>query len=59
MDGPRDYHIEWIKSDKEGEISGEPKKEWYKWTYLQNRIRLPDLENEFPEEWGRDDWEKG
>ena len=31
-DGPRDCHTEWRKSDKEGEI--------------QNRNRLPDLENE-------------
>ena len=24
----------------------ESKKKWYKWTYLQNRNRLRDLENE-------------
>ena len=41
-----------MKSDREGEISWHPlyaesKKNWYKWTYLQNRNRLTDLENEF------------
>ena len=25
----------------------ESKKKWYNWTYLQNRNRLTDLENEF------------
>ena len=46
MDRPRDYHNEWIKSDKEIQIiwyhsyveSKENKS--YKWTYLQKRIRV-------------------
>ena len=39
-------------SQTEKEISydiaymGNLKKKWYKWTYLQNRNRLTDLENE-------------
>ena len=55
-DGPRDYHFKWSKSDRE-------KQTWYclyvkkyKWTYLQNRNRLTDLENELmvtrEEGWG-------
>ena len=52
MDGPRDCHTEWSKSDREREIwydiaymQNLKKKKWYKWTYLQNRNRLTDLEN--------------
>ena len=45
-------HAEWNKSDREREISYDIpymqnlKKKWYKWTYLQNRNRLTDSENE-------------
>ena len=51
-DGPRDCHTEWSKSDTERQISYDisyilhPKKE-YKWTYLQNRSRITDVENKF------------
>ena len=27
-------------------LYGKSKKKWYKWTYLQNKNRLTDLENE-------------
>ena len=53
MDGPRDCNAEWSKSDIDDEIlydipdmSYEPKKKWYKWTYVQKRKRLTDLENQ-------------
>ena len=53
MNGSRDCHTEWSESDRE-EISYDipymwnlKKKKWYKWTYLQNKNRLTDLENEF------------
>ena len=48
MDGTRDYHTKWNKPDK-GKypnislICGI--KIWYKWTYVQNRNRLTDIEN--------------
>ena len=50
MDGPGDYHTEWSKSDREREISYDIAYmqnliKWYKWTYLQNRNRLTDLES--------------
>ena len=50
MDGPRDCHTEWSKSDREGQISYDIAymwnlKNWYKWTYLQNRNRVTDVEN--------------
>ena len=51
MDGPRDDHTKWSKSDRERQISHDIThmlnltKKWYKWTYLQNRIRLTDFEN--------------
>ena len=51
IDGPKDDHIKWNKSDRERQIlSGitymRNLKKWYKWTYLQNRNRLTDTENE-------------
>ena len=50
MDGPRDYHIKWGKSDREWQILCEMTylwnlKRWYKWSYLENRNRLTDLEH--------------
>ena len=47
---PRDYHTKWSKSDRERQISYGIAymwnlKKWYKWTYLQNRNRLTDIEN--------------
>ena len=33
----RPFAATWVNLDSE----------WYKWTYLQNRKRLADLENEF------------
>ena len=52
MDGPRDYHTKWSKSDRERQISYDITymwnlifKKWDKWTYLQNRNRLTDIEN--------------
>ena len=47
MDGPRDYHTRWSKSEKDKyfhHLYVEYKK-WYKWAYLQNRNRLTDTEN--------------
>ena len=45
MDKPREYHTEWSKSDREGEISWHPfyvesKKKRYKRADLQNRKKL-------------------
>ena len=44
MDGPRDCHTEWSKSDKEMSYDipyiRNLRKKWYTWTYLQNRKRL-------------------
>ena len=49
MDGPRDCHTEWSKSERERHISYVAYmwnlKKWYKWTYLQNRNRVTDVEN--------------
>ena len=61
MDGPRDYLTEWSKSDRERQISYDITymqnlKKWYKWSSLQNRNRLTDLENKLRvtqvERWG-------
>ena len=52
MGGPGDYHTKWSKSDRERQISYDLTymrnllKKWYKQTYLQNRNRHTDLENE-------------
>ena len=45
-------------------LNVESKNQWYKWTYLQNRNRLTDLQNEpvatRDEVWARGiDWEFG
>ena len=50
MDGPRDGHTKWSKSDRERQISYDIAYMWnlkkgYKWTYLQNRNRVTDVEN--------------
>ena len=51
MDGHKDCHTEWIKSDRERQISyditymWDLKNKWYKWTYSDNGNRLTDLEN--------------
>ena len=50
MNGPRDCHTEWSKSDREKQTSYDIAymwnlKKWYKWTYLQNRNRVTDIEN--------------
>ena len=49
MDGLRDYHTKGSKSDRERQISYITYmwnlKKRYKWTYLQNRNRLTDVEN--------------
>ena len=52
MDGPRDYHTKWSKSDTEKQISYDITnmwnlKKWYKWTYLQKRNRPTDIGNKF------------
>ena len=50
MNGHRDYHTKWIKSDRERQMLCDITykwnlKKWYKWTYLQNRNRLTGIEN--------------
>ena len=51
MYGPRDCHIEWSKSDIETKLSQDTAYMWnffkkgYKWTRLQNRNRVTDVEN--------------
>ena len=50
MDGPRDYHTRWSKTDRERRISYDiiymwNLKKWYNWTYIQNRNRPTDIEN--------------
>ena len=50
IDGPRDCHTEWSKSDTERQILYDITYMWnlkkgYKWTYLQNRSRVTDVEN--------------
>ena len=50
MDGPRDCDTEWSKTERERQISYDSTHMWnlkksYKWTYLQNRNRVTDVEN--------------
>ena len=69
IDGPGDCHTKWSKSARERQISYDITymqnlKKWYKWSYLQNRNRLTDIENALMvtrgEGWGGGiDWEFG
>ena len=50
VDGPRDWHIEWSKSEREKQILYISAylwnlEKWYRWTGLQGRNRDTDLEN--------------
>ena len=50
MDGPRDCHTEWSKSEREKQISYNiaymwNQEKWYRLTYLQSRNRVTDVEN--------------
>ena len=49
MDRPRDGHTEWSKSEREKQISYNIAyvrnlEKWYRWTYLQSRNRVTDVE---------------
>jgi len=44
VDGPRDYHTGWSKSEREEQISYTNTK-WYRSIYLQSRNRDTDIEN--------------
>ena len=62
MDTSRDSHAEWtqIEKDKYYDISYMWNlKKWYKWTYLQNRNRVTDVENKFMVNWGGKNKEEG
>ena len=50
MSGPRDFYTKWSQSERErqklhGIVYMWNLKKWYKWTYLQNRNTLTDIEN--------------
>ena len=52
MDGPRVYQTKWSKLERKRQIPRDitlhvESKIWYKWTYLQNRSKLTDIENKF------------
>ena len=56
MDGPREYHTKWSKSGRERQIPYDITymwnlKKWYKWTYLESRNRLTDIQNKFMVIW--------
>ena len=67
-DGPRDYHTKCSKSDRERQILYGITcmwnlKKWYKWTYLQDRSWVTEVENKLVitrRAWGREiNWEIG
>ena len=58
MDGPRDCHTEWSKSEREKQILYIYAfmwnlEKWYRWTYLQSRIRDLDIENKHGHQGGK------
>ena len=63
VDGPGNYHTKWNKSDRERQISYDITymwnlQRWNKWTYLQNRNRLSDIEDKLMAT-QRGNWEAG
>ena len=52
MDGPRDNHTKWSKSEREKQIRYidtiyvESEKNWHGWSYLQSRDKDTDVESE-------------
>ena len=68
MNGPRDFHTEWIKSKRERQILYGITYLWnltkgYKWNYLQNRHGITDVEDNHSSQgargWGGISWETG
>ena len=56
MEGPRDYHTKWGKSEKERQIPYDITYMWNlktqcKWTYIQNMNRPTDIENKLKGVW--------
>ena len=52
LDGPRDDHTKWSKSNRGRQISYNNTNIWnlkkeYKWTYLKNRSRITEVKNKF------------
>ena len=52
VDGPRDCHTEWSKSDREKQLSSINAymwnlEKWYRWTYLQSRNGDTNIENRY------------
>ena len=50
VDGPRECHTEWSKSEGKKQISYNNAymwnlEKWYRWSYLQSRNRDTDIEN--------------
>ena len=62
VDGPRDCHTEWSKSEREKQISYINAymwnlEKWYRWTGLQGRNRDTDVENKRMEtKGGKQEW---
>ena len=68
MGTTRNYYTKWSKSDKERQISYDITSMWNlkhdTWTFLRNRNRLTDIENDLQSpqrwrRWGWMDWEFG
>ena len=64
VDGPRDCHTEWSKSEREKQISYNivymwNLEKWYIWTYSQSRNRDIDIENKCMDTKGRSgEWDE-
>ena len=64
MDGPKDVHAEWSKSEREKQILRVNAymwnlEKWYRWTYLQSRNKDTDLVNKCRAIKGEDgEWNK-
>ena len=61
MDGPRDCHTEWAKSERKRQNNAYMwnSGKWHRWTSLQSRNRVADIENKFMvNKRGREGWDE-
>ena len=63
IDGSGGHYAKWNKSDREQQILYDITYMWnlkkgYKWTYLENRSRITDVENKLMVNRGKWGWDK-
>ena len=61
IDGPRDCHTEYSQTQRDKydiTYTRNVKQKWYKWTYLQSRNWVTDVDNKLKVTKGKRGWDK-